>query len=86
LVRVAQTLLQRSAALIQTLLHAFGRALWVGGQIDGQFGFNLLRCVQLDDTLRLVDNASGQSMMLPGQVPGDVLLSAIDMLTAQDPK
>jgi len=37
-------------------------------------------------TLRLIDNASGQSMVLPGQVPGDVLLSAIDMLTAQDPK
>jgi len=35
-------------------------------------------------TLRLVDNASGQSMVLPGQVPGDVLLSAIDMLTAPD--
>jgi len=37
-------------------------------------------------SLRLIDNASGQSMVLPGQVPGDVLLSAIDMLTAQDQK
>jgi len=37
-------------------------------------------------SLRLVDNASGQSMMLPGQVPGDVLLSAIDLLATQDQK
>jgi len=37
-------------------------------------------------TLRLVDNASGQSMVLPGQVPGDVLLSAIDLLATQDNK
>jgi len=36
-------------------------------------------------SLRLVDNASGQSMVLLGQVPGDVLLSAIDMLAVQDP-
>jgi len=35
-------------------------------------------------SLRLIDNASGQSMMLPGQVPGDVLLSAIDLLSAQE--
>jgi len=35
-------------------------------------------------SLRLVDNASGQSMVLPGQVPGDVLLSAIDMMAAQE--
>jgi len=34
-------------------------------------------------SLRLVDNTSGQSMVLPGQVPGDVLLSAIDLLTTQ---
>jgi len=34
-------------------------------------------------SLRLIDNASGQSMVLPGQVPGDVLLSAIDLLTTQ---
>jgi len=33
----------------------------------------------------LVDNTSGQNMVLPGQVPGDVLLSAIDMLVAQAP-
>jgi len=37
-------------------------------------------------TLRLIDNASGQSMMLPGQVPGDMLLSAIDLLATQDNK
>jgi len=37
-------------------------------------------------TLRLVDNVSGQSMVLPGQVPGDVLLSAIDLLATQDNK
>jgi len=37
-------------------------------------------------SLRLIENASGQSMVLPGQVPGDVLLSAIDMLTAPDQK
>jgi len=35
-------------------------------------------------SLRLMDNASGQSMVLPGQVPGDVLLSAIDLLSAQE--
>jgi len=35
---------------------------------------------------RLCDNASGQNMVLPGQVPGDVLLSAIDLLAAQDHK
>jgi len=35
-------------------------------------------------SLRLIDNASGQSMVLPGQVPGDVLLSAIDMMAAQN--
>jgi len=35
-------------------------------------------------SLRLIDNASGQSMVLPGQVPGDVLLSAIDLLAAQE--
>jgi len=34
-------------------------------------------------SLRLVDNASGQSMVLPGQVPGDVLLSAIDLLAQE---
>jgi len=34
-------------------------------------------------SLRLIDNASGQSTVLPGQVPGDVLLSAIDLLTTQ---
>jgi len=37
-------------------------------------------------SLRLMDNASGQSIMLPGQVPGDVLLSAIDLLAMQDQK
>jgi len=35
-------------------------------------------------SLRLIENASGQSMVLPGQVPGDVLLSAIDMLLAEE--
>jgi len=35
-------------------------------------------------TLRLVDNISGQSMVLPGQVPGDVLLSSIDMMIAKN--
>jgi len=35
-------------------------------------------------SLRLIDNTSGQSMVLPGQVPGDVLLSAIDMMSAQN--
>jgi len=32
------------------------------------------------------DNASGQSMVLPGQVSGDVLLLAIDLLATQDNK
>jgi len=35
-------------------------------------------------SLRLIDNTGGQSMVLPGQVPGDVLLSAIDLLAAQE--
>jgi len=33
-------------------------------------------------SLRLTDNTSGQSLALPGPVPGDVLLSAIDSLVA----
>jgi len=37
-------------------------------------------------SLRLIDNTGGQSMVLPGQVPGEVLLSAIDLLAAQDQK
>jgi len=35
-------------------------------------------------SLRLIDNASGQSMALTGQVPSDVLLSAIDLLAIQE--
>jgi len=31
-----------------------------------------------------MDNASGQSMVLPWQVLNDVLLSAIDLLSAQE--
>jgi len=34
-------------------------------------------------SLRLVDNTNGQSIVLPGQAPGDMLLSAMDMLAAQ---
>jgi protein-disulfide isomerase len=35
-------------------------------------------------SLRLVDRTSGRSLVLPGPVPGDSLLSAIDMLAAND--
>lgn len=35
-------------------------------------------------SLRLVDHSSGKSVLLPGPVPGDALLSAIDMLAAGD--
>jgi len=51
LVRLAQTLLQRSAALVQSLLHKGCGLLRVSGQIDGQFGFDLLRGIQLDKPL-----------------------------------
>jgi protein-disulfide isomerase len=33
-------------------------------------------------TLRVIDNMSGQSMLLPGAVEGDALLSAIDLLAS----
>jgi len=36
-------------------------------------------------SLRLVDRTSGTSLMLSGPVPGDSLLSAIDMLAVTDP-
>lgn len=36
-------------------------------------------------SLRLVDRTSSRSLMLPGPVPGDSLLSAIDMLAVNDP-
>ncbi|MBI2748000.1 MULTISPECIES: DsbA family protein [Comamonadaceae] len=35
-------------------------------------------------SLRLIDRTSGRSIVLPGPVPGDALLSAIDMLAAND--
>lgn len=36
-------------------------------------------------SLRLIDHTSGKSLVLPGPVPGDSLLSAIDMLAASEP-
>jgi len=40
--------------------------------------------ITVTPTLRLLDNTSGQSIVLPGQVPGDVLLSAIDLLVQKE--
>jgi protein-disulfide isomerase len=54
--------------------------------VRGQAQDALSSGITATPSLRLMDQHSGQSVLLPGQIPGDALLSAIDMLMqpAQD--
>jgi len=56
----------------------------IAAHVKAQADEALASGITATPSLRLVDNTSGQSMVLPGQVPGDVLLSAIDMMSAQN--
>ena len=53
--------------------------------VQAQAGEATASGITATPSLRLVDRTSGRSLVLPGPVPGDSLLSAIDMLVTRDP-
>ena len=53
--------------------------------VQAQAGEATASGITATPSLRLVDRTSGRSLVLPGPVPGDSLLSAIDMLATNDP-
>jgi len=65
-------------------LKACAASVEVAATVQTQADEALASGITATPSLRLIDNANGQSMVLPGQVPGDVLLSAIDLLAAQE--